>query len=249
MTTLSQTQLIRVQMPPSYSGARASLATQWDCDGSPIESAPDPIINFNSTTMLNRVPRIRKLSAAHSPSTFCPYASRIHSRLDSKPPAASMQARQSVASHDALRRIALHAFRFCRPACHTEFAHLPILHCDSMHSRGLCHDQEKRVGTRHMECPRKRQLKAYAMLNHPWPTDYRWTNHQSGQIFIGQATGHFLMTSNVVPAFTSHFVTTFTLPLPASDWRALRPSVSAAYAMHRAMQKIFVQKSAMCKSR
>ena len=42
--------------------------------------------------MLKRVPRIRKLSAGHSPRSFCPQASRSHSRFDSKPPAASTQA-------------------------------------------------------------------------------------------------------------------------------------------------------------
>ncbi len=36
----SDTQSTRVQMPPSYSGARASIATQWLCVGSPMASAP-----------------------------------------------------------------------------------------------------------------------------------------------------------------------------------------------------------------
>ena len=80
----------------------AARARRWrrmcDCDGSPIVSAPASIMNFSSTPMLKRVPRIRKLSAGHSPSSFWPQASRSHARFDSKPPAASTQARASMRS-------------------------------------------------------------------------------------------------------------------------------------------------------
>ena len=87
---------MRVQMPPSYSGARASIATMWAWVGSPIESAPASSMNFSSVPVLKRVPRIKKLSAGHSPRSFWPQASRSHARLDSKPPAASTQARASM---------------------------------------------------------------------------------------------------------------------------------------------------------
>ena len=50
----------------------------------------------SKTPVLKRVPRIRKLSAGHSPRSFCPHASRSHARLLSKPPAASTQVRASV---------------------------------------------------------------------------------------------------------------------------------------------------------
>ena len=89
--TPSDTQSTRVTMPPSYSGARASMATMWACVGSPMASAPCAIRSFSSVPWLKRVPRIKKLSAVHSPCAFCPQASRSHSRLDSKPPLASTQ--------------------------------------------------------------------------------------------------------------------------------------------------------------
>ncbi|MNX73410.1 hypothetical protein D3C86_1048060 [compost metagenome] len=63
-----------------------------------MASAPASIMYFSSTPMLKRVPRIRKLSAGHSPRSFWPQASRSHSRFDSKPPAASTQARASIRS-------------------------------------------------------------------------------------------------------------------------------------------------------
>ncbi len=93
---------MRVQMPPSYSGARASMATMCACVASPMPSAPASSMNLSSVPVLKRVPRIRKLSAGHSPRSLRPQASRSHSRLDSKPPAASTQQRAVMRSPRAV---------------------------------------------------------------------------------------------------------------------------------------------------
>lgn len=53
LTTMpSDTQSTRAQMPPSYSGARASMATMCACVGSPMASAPCAGRSFSSTPWL-----------------------------------------------------------------------------------------------------------------------------------------------------------------------------------------------------
>ncbi|CFT87198.1 Uncharacterised protein [Bordetella pertussis] len=87
----SGTQSMRVQMPPSYNGERASMATIWAWVGSPMASAPLSSMCRNSTPRLYRVPRMRNCSAGLSPFSLVPQAWSSQSRLDSKPPAASTQ--------------------------------------------------------------------------------------------------------------------------------------------------------------
>ena len=69
-------------MPPSNFGARASMATAWNCDGSPTGCAPASSIRRSTVPVLYGVPRTMKLFAAS------PQISFSQSMFDSKPPAA-----------------------------------------------------------------------------------------------------------------------------------------------------------------
>jgi hypothetical protein len=73
----------RVMMPPSYFGARASIATAWHWVGSPVSCTPRSSSSFSTVPRLFGVPRIRKLSAAGPQYCFS------HSMFDSKPPQAA----------------------------------------------------------------------------------------------------------------------------------------------------------------
>ena len=74
------------------------MATMCACVASPIGSAPWASISRSSVPWLKRVPRIRKLSAGHSPRVFWPQASRSQPRSDSKPPQASTHDRAVIRS-------------------------------------------------------------------------------------------------------------------------------------------------------
>ena len=73
----------RVMMPPSYFGARASIATAWHWVGSPVSCTPRSSSSFSTVPRLFGVPRMRKLSAAGPQYCFS------HSIFDSKPPQAA----------------------------------------------------------------------------------------------------------------------------------------------------------------
>ena len=76
---------MRVQIPPVVKAERARrsppMRLRWVSD----TSAPAAIMNCRTTPALKRVPRIRKLSAGHSPRSFTPrlLAQPVAVRLES----------------------------------------------------------------------------------------------------------------------------------------------------------------------
>ena len=183
---------MRVQMPPSYSGARASIATMCACVGSPIVSAPASIMKRSSTPVLKRVPRIRKLSAGWSPCASTPQASRSQARLDSKPPAASTQLRAAMRS--APTKAATK-----RPSCSCEPLDRRVvadLHAKPLGAAVVGVDErlaaahEERVGARRVQCTRQRRLEAHAVALHPRPAGRGGPDHEPRQALVGGAARH-----------------------------------------------------------
>lgn len=156
-------------------------------------SAPAAIMCLSSTPWLKRVPRIRKLSAGHSPRSFWPQASRSHSRFDSKPPAA----KHAALGRDAFAGLGAHGHEAL--AVELDRGHGRVvadLHAEPFGAAEIGIDQrlaaahEEGIGARHVQCARQRRLEVHAVAAHPVAAVRRGADHQPREVLVGEAARH-----------------------------------------------------------
>ena len=161
------TQSSRVMMPPSYFGARASIATAWHWVGSPVSCTPRSSSSLSTVPRLCGVPRMRKLSAAGAPVLLQP--------LDVGFEAAAGR-HEGRGAHDVALAAALHGRGEEHAVVDVEIDHLGVVfdldaeilggEIERVEHRAPAAEEE-RIGAPEAQGAAERGLVAHALLRQP----------------------------------------------------------------------------------
>ena len=176
------------------------MATQWDCDGSPIVSAPRIDHEFQQHAHV-------EARAADQEIVGRPLAVRVLAPGLAQPGAIRFEA--AGRQHASARLDTLGSDACRHEASVAQFDRIDRRVVANRHAQGfgtaivrvdqrLAATHEKRIGARHVECAGKRRLEMHAVLAHPVAAGRRGADREARELFVGDAAGDL---EQVLPEF------------------------------------------------